>query len=328
MDQYVNDRPYAASSLLSVAMADVFRSATAGRSNERLALVKEVLPLEATLAAIPCRGGEPVLRRLFEPLGYHVTAAGYALDEQFPAWGASPYFTLRLTARRRVQELLRHLYVLIPVLDDDKHYWVGDDKVEKLLRHGEGWLAGHPDRQFIADRYLKHRRRLVNAAVERLTDGEGANDADASDALPERADAVADEALPSLHQQRLDAVYAVLKRSDARRVLDLGCGEGRLLKLLLADASFTEIVGVDVASRSLEVAAERLHLDRLPEMQRHRLTLLQGALTYRDRRLTGYDAAALVEVIEHLDPSRLSAFERVLFPQPARRAPPAPRPPL
>jgi 3' terminal RNA ribose 2'-O-methyltransferase Hen1 len=313
LDQYVNDRPYAASSLLSVAIADVFRSALAGRSTERPALPGEVLPLEATVAAIPCRGGEPVLRRLFEPLGYHVTAEGYALDERFPTWGASPYFSLSLTGRLRVQELLRHLYVLIPVLDDDKHYWVGDDEVEKLLHHGEGWLAGHPDRQFIADRYLKHRRRLVNAAVARLTEAEGAEDSDAPDALFGPAGAMAEEEPLSLHQQRLHTVYAGLKQSGARRVLDLGCGEGRLLALLLADPAFTEIVGLDVSSRSLELAAERLHRERIPEAQRRRLTLLQGTLTYRDRRLAGYDAAALVEVLEHLDPSRLPAFERVLF---------------
>ncbi len=311
LDQYVNDRPYAASSLLSVAIADVFRSALAGRSHERPELVEESLPLEATLAAIPCRGGEAVLRRLFAPMGYAVTAQGYPLDERFPVWGASPYWTLTLTGRQRLQDLLRHLYVLIPVLDDDKHYWVGDDEVEKLLRHGEGWLAAHPERQFIADRYLKHRRRLVDTAVARLTEGEGGVD-DGPGALPESLLPAAEPVL-SLHQQRLTAVLAVLQGSGARRVLDLGCGEGRLLQLLLADPPFTEIVGLDVSARALETAAERLRLDRRPEGQRERLQLLQGSLTYRDRRLAGYDAAAVVEVIEHLDPTRLTSFERVVF---------------
>jgi 3' terminal RNA ribose 2'-O-methyltransferase Hen1 len=312
LDQYVNDRPYAASSLLSVAIADVFRSALTGRSHERPELIEETLPLEATLAAIPCRGGEPVLRRLFAPLGYAVTARGYPLDEQFPLWGDSPYWTLTLTGCQRLQDLLRHLYVLIPVLDDEKHYWVGDDEVEKLLRHGEGWLAAHPERQFIADRYLKHRRRLVDTAVARLTAGEGGADDDGLGALPESLLPPSEPAL-SLHQQRLAAVLAVLQGSGARRVLDLGCGEGRLLQLLLADPAFTEIVGLDVSARALEIAAERLHMDRRPEAQRERLHLLQGSLTYRDRRLAGYDAAAVVEVIEHLDQQRLSSFERVVF---------------
>jgi 3' terminal RNA ribose 2'-O-methyltransferase Hen1 len=312
LDQYVNDRPYAASSLLSVAIADVFRSALAGRSQERPELVDESLPLEATLAAIPCRGGEAVLHRLFEPLGYTVTAQGYALDEQFPAWGASPYWTLTLRGRQRLQDLLRHLYVLIPVLDDDKHYWVGDDEVEKLLRHGEGWLVEHRERQLIADRYLKHRRRLVDTAVARLTEGEEEAAGETAGILPV-SPAPDTEPTFGLHQQRLATVFAVLKNSGARRVLDLGCGEGRLVQMLLADPAFSEIVGLDVSARALEFAAERLHLDRLPAGQRERLQLLQGSLTYRDRRLAGYDAAAVVEVIEHLDPARLGAFERVLF---------------
>lgn len=200
--------------------------------------------------------------------------------------------------------------MLIPVLDDDKHYWVGDDEAEKLLRHGEGWLAAHPERQFIADRYLKHRRRLVDTAVARLIEGEGGDDRDGAGAL---AESLVPEPELSLHQQRLAAVVAVLQDSGARRVLDLGCGEGRLLQLLLVDPRFTEIVGLDVSARILEIAAERLHVDRRPEAQRARLQLLQGSLTYRDRRLAGYDAAALVEVIEHLDPLRLNSFERVVF---------------
>jgi 3' terminal RNA ribose 2'-O-methyltransferase Hen1 len=96
-------------------------------------------------------------------------------------------------------------------------------------------------------------------------------------------------------------------------VLDLGCGEGRLLRLLLAERQFERILGMDVAYRVLETAKDRLRLDRLPPTQAQRLTLIQGSLLYRDARLSGFDAAAVVEVIEHLDPARLAAFERVVF---------------
>ncbi len=117
----------------------------------------------------------------------------------------------------------------------------------------------------------------------------------------------------TLHEQRLDAVLTALLACGAQRVLDLGCGEGKLLRLLLADKQFTEILGLDVSIRSLEIAHRRLKLDRLPERQRERIRLLHGALTYRDERLANFDAAAIVEVIEHLDPARLKAFERVVF---------------
>ncbi len=117
----------------------------------------------------------------------------------------------------------------------------------------------------------------------------------------------------SLNQQRLGSVMAVLTGSGARRVLDLGCNTGNLLRRLLAEKQFEHIVGMDVSHRALEIAADKLHLDRLPPLQRQRITLMQGSLGYRDRRLEGFDAAAIVEVIEHLDEPRLAAFEPHCF---------------
>ncbi|WP_426755403.1 3' terminal RNA ribose 2'-O-methyltransferase Hen1 [Myxococcus sp. Y35] len=311
LDQYVNDRPYVASSFLSVALARTFRSAMSGDSKERPELAGQPIPLVARLSVLPCRGGEPFLRRLFEPLGYTVTATWHVLDETVPDWGDSRYFTVTLEARTRVSELLTHLYVLVPVLDDDKHYWVGDEEVEKLLRHGEGWLASHPEREVIARRYLRHRKSLAREALERLSGDEAPEPEERAQARNREEDAL--ESRLSLNEQRLQAVVSVLLESGATRVVDLGCGEGKLLKALLAERRFTDILGVDVAHRSLEIATERLGLARMPELQRRRVSLLHGSLMYRDKRLAGYEAASVIEVIEHLDPPRLAAFERVLF---------------
>jgi 3' terminal RNA ribose 2'-O-methyltransferase Hen1 len=311
LEAYVNDRPYVASSFLSVAIAQVYGTALAGRSRERLVLAATPLPLRATLAALPARGGEALLRRLFEPLGYTVTAAGHPLDERFPDWGPSRCYTVTLDATCRLSELLTHLYVLIPVLDDHKHYWVSDDEVEKLLRHGGSWLAAHPDRELIAQRYLKHKRVLMREALARLLE---ADQRDPDEAETEHgAEEEAVERPMRLSDQRVGAVLAALKQCEARSVLDLGCGEGRLLRDLLRDQAFTRIVGLDASHRALEAARDRLRLDSLPPRVRERLTLLHGALTYRDARLAGFDAAVVAEVVEHLDPPRLSAFERVLF---------------
>jgi 3' terminal RNA ribose 2'-O-methyltransferase Hen1 len=309
LEQYVNDRPYVASSFLSVAIGDVFGSALAGSAKDRAELVDTALPLRATLASVPCRGGMELLKRLFEPLGYSLSAEGRSLDEKFPQWGESPYFKVTIEGKIPVRQLLAHLYVLIPVLDNDKHYWVGDDEVEKLLRRGEGWLANHPERELISTRYLKYQRSLVDEALERLTAGE---DVELDTSAQEQEEETV-EAKISLNEQRLGTVLATLKATGAARVLDLGCGEGRLLQALLKEKQFMEIVGMDVSYRSLEVAKDRLKLDRLPPMQRQRIQLLHGSLIYRDKRLAGYDAASVVEVIEHLDPPRLAAFERVLF---------------
>lgn len=311
LEQYVNDRPYAASSFLSVAIARTFGTAITGRSKERQELAETPLPLEARIAVLPCRGGENLLRRLFEPLAYEVAAIRHALDTRFPEWGESPYFTVTLKATVRLSDLLTHLYVLIPVLDDDKHYWVGDEEVDKLLRHGEGWLRAHPERELITNRYLKHQKRLAREALTRLI-GEEEPEAEEMAELHTREEEAIEKPI-SLAEQRMGAVMAALRSSGAKRVLDLGCGEGRLLRELLKDKTFAEIVGLDVSHRVLEIAAQRLHLENLPTTQKDRIRLLHGSLTYRDARLAGYDAATVVEVIEHQDAPRLAAFERVLF---------------
>jgi 3' terminal RNA ribose 2'-O-methyltransferase Hen1 len=311
LEQYVNDRPYVASSFLSVAIAEVFGSALGGRSKERPELVETPLPLQAKLAVLPCRGGEGLLRRLFEPLGYAIRCERHPLDSKFEEWGESPYYTVELQATVPVRHLLTHLYVLIPVLDDDKHYWVGEAEVEKLLRHGEGWLATHPERDLIAQRYLKHRKSLVRDLIARLCE-EDQPDPDQKVEHGAMEEAALEEKI-SLNEQRLGAVVAALRRNGSKRVLDLGCGEGQLLRVLLKDSTWEEIVGVDVSYRALERASERLNLETLPPKQKERIRLIHGSLMYRDARLEGFEAAAAVEVIEHLDPPRLAAFERVLF---------------
>ena len=312
MDQYVNDRPYAASSFLSVAMTQVFGSAFRGQCKERPELAQTPIPLAATMPALPCRrGGDIFLRKLFEPLGYEVVASRLPLDEKFPEWGEGPYFSVEIRKTTTLKELLTHLYVLIPVLDNNKHYYVGDDEVEKLLRKGEGWLASHPEKEAIAHRYLKFQPSLARQALARLVEEEDPVLAKDEDAEPPSEDP--QEKAISLNEARLGAVLAALKGSGAKRVLDLGCGEGKLLRELLKDKQFEQIVGMDVSIRSLEIAKERLHLENLPLRMKDRIKLMHGSLLYRDRRLEGFDAAALVEVIEHLDPPRLAACERVVF---------------
>lgn len=328
---YVNDRPYVASSFFSVAIAQVLGSALRGQCKELPELARRAIPLEARVAVVPCRGGEPFLRRLFEPLGYRVSATRAPLDERFPEWGEGPYFTVDLSATTRLADLLTHLYVLLPVLDNAKHYWVGRDELDKLLARGQGWLAAHPERDEIVRRYLKHQRRLAREATERLREDprEASREAsldrlladdDMDPAATDGAHAREEETLEepiSLNDQRIAAVLAELERAGARRVIDLGCGEGRLLARLVRNKQLERITGVDVSHRALEIARARLApdglIDRLPARLQERITLFQGSLTYRDERFSGYDAACAIEVVEHIDPSRLPAFERVLF---------------
>lgn len=311
LSQYVNDRPYVASSLMSVAISQVFGSALNGRCKDRPELAETAIPLTASIEVLPCRGGEEFLSDLFEPLGYEIQAVRHPLDETFPDWGASPYYSVTLAKTTTLKDLLTHLYVLIPVFDNQKHYYVGNDELEKLLDRGEGWLAAHPKREAITRRYLKYRRTLAQQALARLAE-EDQPDESVNGVSSDAAEEVLEKPI-SLNEQRLGTVMSALRATGAKRVVDLGCGEGKLLRELLKDKHFEEIVGMDVSVRSLEIAKSRLRIDDMPARQRDRIQLLHGSLMYRDKRLHGFDAAAVIEVIEHLDPPRLSAFERVLF---------------
>ncbi|MFI1562122.1 3' terminal RNA ribose 2'-O-methyltransferase Hen1 [Streptomyces sp. NPDC020490] len=333
LSQYVNDRPYAASSLLAVALSGVFSSAMKGVCTARPQLPGQPMPLRVEVPALPARGGPDLVRRLFEPLGWTVAAEPVALDAEFPEWGESRYVRLVLeSAALTLAGALRHLYVLLPVLDDAKHYWVSPDEVDKLLRAGEGWLPGHPEQKLITSRYLSRRWSLTREAMERLelvrlaeTDDSAVEEIDnAVGAEPEgetegetgaetEGEAGAEEKSAPLAVQRRDAILAALRQAGAARVLDLGCGQGQLVQALLKDPRFTEIVGVDVSMRALTIAGRRLKLDRMGERQAARVKLLQGSLAYTDSRLKGYDAAVLSEVIEHLELPRLPALEYAVF---------------
>lgn len=313
LDQYVNDRPYVASSMLSVALSRVFGTALSGNCRERPELAATAIPLTANVPTIPCRAGTDLLRRLFEPLGYEVQITSHALDGHFHGWGDSSLYSLQLRGTVTLCNLLSHLYVLIPVLDNDKHYWVGDDEVDKLLRHGEGWLAAHPERELIATRYLKYQRHLANEAISQLREQDGEAPAEIEADSPEDPREEAGETKLSLHQQRHGVIISILQARGVRRVIDLGCGEGRLIRALLKHKAFDRIVGMDVSHRVLESATDRLRLEQLPPLVRQRIELIHGSLMYRDARLEGFEAAVLCEVIEHLDRPRLAALERVVF---------------
>ncbi|WP_295117532.1 3' terminal RNA ribose 2'-O-methyltransferase Hen1 [uncultured Chitinophaga sp.] len=302
LQQYVNDRPYVASSFMSAAIAKAYSSALNGRCKDRPELPATPMPFEIRLPVLPVRGGEALLNDLFLPLGYTIIATRLPLDEKFPAWGESRYFDVTLVNTVTMQQLLSHLYILIPVCDNDKHYWVGKEEVDKLMEKGKAWLDQHPAKELIVQRYLRHHKALISDAIQSLLKEE----------LPEvEAEVVAPRM--RAHDARLLMVKDELLATGAKSVADLGCGEGKLLRLLLPEKQFEKILGMDVSYRSLEITQRKLKIDRLPLSQQERIQLVQGSLTYRDKRIEGMDAAALVEVIEHLDEPRLATLEKVLF---------------
>ena len=307
---YINDRPYAASSFLSTALARVCGSAMSGVCREKPELAEKPLPLEVQLTNLPCRGETEKLKQVFEPLGYAVSYAEHSLDDRFPNWGMSDYVDLTLTGTVRLADLLNHLYVLIPVFDRQKHYWMGGDEVEKLLRHGGDWLKTHPEIRWITRRYFNRKQSYAGSALRQLLTEE-----EAETGITEEADPPAPEEarrIP-LNDLRLDAVVQAVRDCGAATVADLGCGEGQLLRRLLPEPQITKLAGMDVSAVALARAENRLKPDRKTERMHSKLSLFQGSLTYRDRRLEGFDCACVVEVAEHMDPDRLPAFARTVF---------------
>lgn len=310
LQHYVNDRPYTASSFMSVAISKVYSSALNGKCKDRPELLNQAWPFCVKLSAVKVSGGETAIRKIFEPLGYEIIVEEQVLDAEFPEWGTSPYFTIDLKNNISLEDLLTHLYILLSVFDKERHYWVSQNEVDKLLEKGDKWLSTHPEKEFIVRRYLKNIGVLARDAMERL-EQDSVKETEGESEVKKKQE----ERRQGLHQVRLEAAKEALKKAGATTVVDLGCGEGKLLRLLLKERQFKKILGMDVSMRSLQIAKERLYLDNMAPKQKERIELIQGSLTYKDDRLKGFDAAAIIEVIEHLEPERLQAFERVVFEQ-------------
>lgn len=306
---YVNDRPYASTSFMSTAIVRIFGTAMSGRCDKRQELADTPLKLTARLSSLKDNGDTELAKELFEPLGYTVSTERTRLDDSFPEWGISPYIDLTISGTVKLSELLAHIYVLIPVFDRQKHYYISEDEIKKLLDHGEGWLADHPYKEKITRRYFPARKSYARKALDILlsddvTDEDNAENAEAKEEK---------EAHTPLNTQRMEAVKNAVLASGASSVIDLGCGECRLTSLLLNEPQIKKVTACDVSVSVLEKAAQRLHLDRMQPHRRNKLTLMQASLTYRDKRFEGYDCACAVEVIEHIEPMRIPAFERAIF---------------
>ncbi len=307
---YVNDRPYASTSFMSTAIVRVFGTAMNGRCDKMQQLADTPLKLAASLYSLKDNGDTQLAEELFEPLGYTVKAERTMLDGSFPDWGASPYINLTISGTVKLSELLNHIYVLIPVFDRQKHYYISEDEIKKLLRHGEGWLADHPFKEKITRRYFSARKSYARRALDILL----GND-DYDETAVENPDEEKEEktARTPLNSQRMEAAKSAVLQSGAESVIDLGCGECRLTSLLLSEPQIKRVTACDVSVSVLEKAAQRLRIERMEEYKKSKLTLMQASLTYRDDRFSGYDCACVIEVIEHIEPMRIPAFERAVF---------------
>ncbi|MEL6898420.1 MAG: methyltransferase, partial [Planctomycetota bacterium] len=314
--------------------------------------VETPLPLRIELGALPVRGKESMVQQIFEPLGYEVQTSAMPLDNQFPEWGNSPYQHVVLKGTLPLHLALKHLYVLLAVFDKQKHYYISDDEVGKLLAKGEPWLSSHPMRDVITRRYLRQSGGLVRTALDNMSiqhpedfkpqiDPESPADsaAEPTNSTTHGEHSGNSPQATSLNTLRHMAIVDAVIQSGAKSALDLGCGEGKLLRRFADEKQLTRIVGIDVDVQTLRIAARRLRLESrqgfgsepveweslpndhgnpnvgegLADTPASRIHLLQGSLMYSDSRMKSFDAAVMCEVIEHLDPPRLSAMEYVVF---------------
>ena len=324
IQQYVNDRPYAACSHLSVAIADVFRSALNGACKEHPELVDTPMPLVANIPGLPSRQGTQFIRNLSEPLGYKVHTDTPPVDSQFTQWGESSHHDVTLSATTTVQQLLNHLYMLIPVLDNSKHYWVGKDEAKKLIQRGGAWLNDHPLKDIIFRRYLRYNRSLMHHAHELISQIDQETIATEEPASPEEA-AIAGIDAPqnvnesdiekpiALSQARTTAVMDAIRESSPQSVIDLGCGEGSLLQLIVRDSAIARVAATDVSPHALDLARRKVGLHNMTNRQAERISIFQSSLIYDDPRTHNFDVAVLMEVIEHVDPPKLDALEHSVF---------------
>ncbi len=301
---YVNDRPYTSNSFLSTAISKAFGSAINGTCPTKPELVVTPIPLKAKIHSLRVDCDPAYIPKLFEPLGYTITIEKFLLDAQFPSWGSGNVINLTVEKTTTLKELLTQLYVFMTVLDNSRHYYISKQDIDTLIRRGDGWLDAHPEKDWITKRFLKFLKPLTNEAFLRLS----------PEAVEsETAEIQPIERTPTLHQQRLTQSLEFVRASGAESVLDVGCGEGKLLKMIMRDGQFKKIGGMDVSFGELQRAKENLHLEEASPAMRERIALFQSSVTYRDERFKEYEALVLVEVIEHLDEERLPDMAKVIF---------------
>jgi 3' terminal RNA ribose 2'-O-methyltransferase Hen1 len=310
--QYVEPLPFLASSYMSQALSLCLRSAMNGivtsknaSEEKRLqAAAVEKWPLEITVS--PLRTSPALISRMFEPLGWDVSLHSVPLDipgmTSEEARRCTDLHTLTIRGEATLQDALTHLYVLLPALDPARHYFYGEDEVQKLLDKSQNWLEQHPARELIVGRYLSKSRELRETALQQI----------AGDEDETAEDETATSEPGTAHDERHLKIIEIIRNAGDVSVVDLGCGEGKLLSRLAKLPGKLQITGVEPAMRDLEKAQR--NLSRNPGKQVDpRIKLKHGSILYADEQLKGFDIAILSEVIEHIDPDRLDHAERCVF---------------
>jgi 3' terminal RNA ribose 2'-O-methyltransferase Hen1 len=292
-DAYVSSREYALSSLFCRELKGAFGTVLSGKYKDEKDQKMAETPLEVVVDALPLATSltDEQLRSLFQPLRYAGFTPSYTVDHsyQYP-WMPQRHRVLELALRgqKTIREVLRHLLVLIPAIDNYTHYTELDTLVAELKNYGEGWLDQHPKKAFITARFLRNSRKLIK-------EFDGAEEKKQGEAELEKR--------IFLGELRTNWFLDTVKRLGARSVVDAGCGSGRLAEAM-NKAGVLEVSAFDCHGKAVQAA--KYHLE-------NKANVFFSSLMYRDDRLLSKDAILLQEVVEHMPAFQLRRAMELIF---------------
>jgi 3' terminal RNA ribose 2'-O-methyltransferase Hen1 len=285
---YINDREFAVSSIFCSFIRSALGTALNGQpKEEHLKWVNHPFSFNFEFGPVVSSLSDEKLMNLFEPIGYEVTINRPEIEYSFPIKTKSSARYLSIKGMKTLQEGLRHLFVLIPVIDNYKHYFIDEKEIEKLERYGEGWLEQHPLRDLI------YRQALRFKEIYSLVENSSKDEKKVEPVKKVR-----------LNELRYEKIVNAVSQMKPRSVVDFGSGEGKLSVQLGFVEGITEILAVEPSESASLKALERFNKVKnkekfvIPE-------LLWGSLFYYDERLKDKDVIILCEVIEHIDETRL-----------------------
>lgn len=317
---YVEPMPFLAASHMSQALSQALGSAMNGVLGSKDPVIDTrvkaagVKPWPLTIKVGAVRCSPYMIESLFSELGWSVEIESHNLDVP----GVSedddrPLHVFTLKGEATVSDALTQLYVLLPVLDPSRHYFYDESEARKLFEKGGDWLKGHSSRDLIISRYLSKSKELRGYARQLFGNFQEKKDLD--ELIAETEELMRDWDDPddtSPHQQRHSQIIRDVVSWGARSVIDLGCGEGRLLERLVRIAPDMRVVGIEPSAREIERARKRLSNNPGKNLD-PRVEFVHGSAMYGDERFKDFDAAILSEVIEHVDEDRLSLLARSVF---------------
>ncbi|TDL78499.1 3' terminal RNA ribose 2'-O-methyltransferase Hen1 [Peribacillus frigoritolerans] len=285
---YINDREFAVSSLFCSFIRSALGTALNGQPKEeysewvnyRFSFQFEFGPVVSSLS-------DKQLKDLFEPIGYEVAISRPDIEYSFEMKDKSSARSICLKGMKTLQNGLRQLFVLIPVIDNYKHYYIDDKEIEKLERYGEGWLEDHPKRDYIYRQSLRF-KEIFSIVENKKTE----------EKKEEKIEKV------RLNDLRYEKIIDFVNQMKPRSIVDFGSGEGKLsVRLGFADG-VKEIMAVEPSQSATLKAIERF--DKVKNKEKFVVPeTIWGSLFYYDERLKGKDVMILCEVIEHIDEFRL-----------------------